>query len=153
MEGVGRRLRTHCQVGPVPLNQVSQAVQQPAPVRCVHAAPGRAQPEGSPGSHHCPVHVLLEDTAKAAQTLSTTATANTTRLLPHMPRVLRPAPVWEPAPNSPSQPYRLCLASCRLLSRSHRRHEHRTVPISVFSRQNPSKNFGGRGTPASGLRM
>ena len=55
-------MRTHCQVGPVSLNQISQAVQQPAPLGRVHAAPGRAQLECGPGSLHCSVHVCLENT-------------------------------------------------------------------------------------------
>lgn len=55
-------LGTHRQVGPVPLDQISQAVEQPAPVRGVHAAPGRAQLESSPGSLHRLVHVFLQNT-------------------------------------------------------------------------------------------
>lgn len=145
-------MRTHCQVGPVPLDQVSQAVQQLAPLRCIHAAPGRAQPEGSLGSLYCPVHVFLEDTHRGSSGL---LNSNLLQIppasLPQAPthggfgRRLCRNPAFTVLPGLKG----LHLASLTL--RSHRGNVPDSFHFSIFISKPPS--FGERGTLELELRI
>ena len=127
-------MRTHCQVGPVSLNQISQAVQQPAPLGRVHAAPGRAQLECGPGSLHCSVHVCLENTHPGTSGL---LRSNLLQIPPDpLPNAPTGAPVdtgGDTASNSSSQPRRALSTRFKMSS---------WAPLQLHGLREAEKGYG-----------